>query len=139
MDLNEIGLLEDRLREIDALLKDNEERSRAVPAGSFVAQEVESERTEMHGHRRVVVARLDEINAGLKRTFGMIPPRRTELTDEELRRKATLDNLVEEKAETIRHQVALYEKAGDLRQARVWRGELVGLRESTARSYGLLP
>lgn len=137
-DLDEVPALEARLKDIDAAMLDAGKRARDIDPNSFGAQELRSEVEGLGALKSVALTKLRFIKDALIKRFGKVPePVAQTLTPDQQRRKNALALFVEERRETILYQVSIYEKSGDVRQARIWRDELIGVREQVAKEYGL--
>ncbi|QPC43885.1 hypothetical protein HW532_15025 [Kaustia mangrovi] len=116
-----LGEIDKRLAEIEAIEQAEEKRKPAFflyDSVSYRLQELRSERRDLWALRRVTDDAL-----------------RTATENTDPRRKELLDYLERERRENLTEQIARLEKAGDYRQARIWRMELVKARETVEREY----
>ena len=111
-----------------AALRDRASRARAriaeiaatTPRSEYHESELRQELAEMRAHERAADRGLIELSA---------PPRPGDVR----RREAVIEQRMRERGEHISRFVEQLEAEGDHRQARIWRGQLVGLRETIER------
>jgi hypothetical protein len=120
--MSEKDVLNDRLRDIDARLAELEIALANNPKdGSYQRQELLTEKGELRIARRVTERRLDDLNA---------PP-----PPPDARRKRFIDGEVATRREGTLAFIEQLEQAGDHRQARIWRRELLNLRAQVEREF----
>ena len=120
--MTEIEILRRRINQIDTRLAEIATRLKHVAANGFEGQEMRTECHELHGLKRMTERRIQELTQ---------PPDPAQV-ERERRRQATIDVWEREQAESIRHQIARFEKAGEFRQARIHRMTLFKLRDQIA-------
>jgi hypothetical protein len=135
----EIELLERRLMLLDELIEANAQRLKSAPPHSqqysdSLRLELEHERNDLLSTRDITLNKLSRIRDDMSKRFRIF--RRRTVDPETRAASATLDSLEAERKENILNFVKRLEQAGDHRQARIWRSELLTARESLARQYG---
>ena len=127
--MSETEILTDRLRDIAERLVALEIALANCPRdGSYERQELESEKNSLLTSRRVSERALQDL---------LVPapapdqdPRRNQRS-----RKAFIDAEIATRKEGTLAFIEQLERSGDHRQARLWRGELIGLREQVEREF----
>lgn len=120
--MSEKEILSDRVRDIDARLKEIAVALANRPQdGSYQSQELLTEQRELKTHRRVAERAFGELTAP--------PPKLDE------RRERFIDAEVATRREGHLHYIEQLERIGDHRQARIWRGELLNLRAQVEREF----
>ena len=120
--MSEKEILTDRLREInERLAKLMVELANQPTDGSYQRQELLTEKNELVAQRRVAQRKLGDLAAP--------PPAPDE------RRKKFIDAEVAVRREGTLAWIEKLERAGDFRNARLWRSELLNLREQVEREY----
>lgn len=138
---NQIDALERRLAEIDKLRAENEARLAATPphtatCRNYERQELESEASELLGERSRTARQIERAKTEHTKHFRYALPRKKTVDPELLRQKEVLDYSENEQRAVILREVNSLERQGDFRQARIWRAQLIGLRERIARELG---
>ena len=120
--MSEKEILTDSLRDIEARLAELEIALANCPRdGSYERQELESEKNDLVTQRRVSERALGDLTA---------PP-----PQPDPRRKKFIDAEVAVRREQTLAFIGNLERAGDHRQARIWRGELLNLRAQIEREF----
>ena len=115
--------LQDRLNEINERLAElMVELANRPTDGSYQRQELLTELNELKTLRRVTERAVRDLVAAP-------PPKPDE------RRQKFIDSEVANRREDTLAWIAKLERAGDHRQARLWRGELIGLREQVEKEF----
>ena len=120
--MNDKEIYQDRLRDIATRLADLEIQLNNCPKdGSYERQELESEKNDLLTHRRVTERALTDLAA---------PPAKPN----ERREKFITAETATRRESTVAF-VEKLERQGDFRQARLWRAELLNLREQVEKEY----
>lgn len=137
---DELAHLERRLLALDRAIEENVLRlSACPPPGShytdYRRQEVLHEGRDLRQQREQVHHKLKDGRVSLQRLLRLFKRRKPDV--EALAHRTSLDNLEAERREVIEINIKRFEREGDHRQARIWRSELLMIRETLAREYGI--
>lgn len=135
---DELAHLERRLLTLDRAIEENTLRLAAcAPPGrhfsDYKRQEVLHEQRDLRQQREQLQHKLKDGRAGLQRMWRLFQRRKPDA--EALARKTSLDNLEAERREIIEINIRRFEREGDFRQARIWRTELLTIRERISYEY----
>ncbi|HJQ59527.1 MAG TPA: hypothetical protein VJ890_21650 [Vineibacter sp.] len=119
----EAATLTDRIKAIDSRVAAIDAALVHLQRDGYRFSELASERTELLSLKAVAANRLNSLTAPPD-------PKAIEISR---RREAIIAAWYEEQADNIMRHVAKLEAEGDHRQARVWRAELLNLRERIAQ------
>ena len=120
--MSEKKILLDRLHDIEARLSEVMIELANLPRdGSYEHQEKQTERNELLTSKRVTERALRDLAA---------PPAKPN----KAREKFIANEVATRRQDTLAF-IEKLERAGDHRQARLWRGELIGLREQIEKEF----
>jgi hypothetical protein len=128
MSNTEAEILQARIAEIDRRLSQIETRELQMAAGrvaserSYEWSELTTERNTLRAHRRMAEMKLRDLKA-------------TNAPHVDERREKFIEHEVAVRRQQTEEFIETLEAAGDYRQARIWRGELLNLRTQIEREF----
>ena len=127
--MSDKDILTDRLRDIEARLAELEIALANCPVdGSYERQELQSEKNDLVTQRRIAERALSALAATQR------SPTPTEIRKER-RRNKFVDAEIATRREGLVAWIESLERSGDWRQARLWRAELLNLREQVVKEF----
>jgi hypothetical protein len=121
--MDEMEILEHRLRDIDQRRAEIDVILEREPGDTYKHQELATERNTLMSLRRVTDNKIRSVNA-----LAPTPDRS---------RRIFIEQEIAIRQRRYQGDIAQCEAVGDHYQARLWRGELLKLREQVAREFGL--
>lgn len=122
--MTDTATLASKLKAIDVRRAELEQLLQREKPGSYRHQELQSEAAELFALRRAITYKIAEADAPG-------PPRA-----ERLARERRIEAEVSQRRAGLLEWVEVLERQGDYRQARIWRREMLNLREQVEREFG---